>query len=63
MHPLGALATGAIAGAVFVVMFTLTQNRWRIDDVLGVWLPHGLCGTGGIAMGSSGARRPAGWAG
>ena len=36
MHPLGALATGSIAGGLFVVMFTLTQNRWKIDDVLGV---------------------------
>ncbi len=52
MHPIGALATGAIAGALFVYMFTLTQNRWKIDDVLGVWPLHGLCGTwGGIAAG------------
>ena len=52
MHPLGALATGAVAGAVFVWMFTLTQNRWKIDDVLGVWPLHGLCGAwGGIASG------------
>ncbi len=52
MHPLGALATGAVAGALFVVTFTLTQNRWRIDDVLGVWPLHGLCGVwGGIAAG------------
>ncbi|NCW85342.1 MAG: ammonium transporter [Oxalobacteraceae bacterium] len=52
MHPLGALATGAVAGAVFVWMFTLTQNRWKIDDVLGVWPLHGLCGAwGGIAAG------------
>ena len=52
MHPLGALATGAIAGAVFVWMFTLTQNRWKIDDVLGVWPLQGLCGAwGGIAAG------------
>ncbi|MFY9347105.1 MAG: ammonium transporter [Orrella sp.] len=52
MHPLGALATGAIAGALFVYMFTLTQNRWKIDDVLGVWPLHGLCGAwGGIAAG------------
>lgn len=52
MHPLGALVTGAIAGALFVVMFTLTQNRWKIDDVLGVWPLHGLCGAwGGIAAG------------
>jgi len=52
MHPLGALVTGAVAGALFVVTFTLTQNRWRIDDVLGVWPLHGLCGVwGGLAAG------------
>jgi len=52
MHPLGALVTGAIAGGLFVVMFTLTQNRWKIDDVLGVWPLHGLCGAwGGLAAG------------
>jgi Amt family ammonium transporter len=52
MHPLGALATGAIAGALFVWMFMVTQNRWKIDDVLGVWPLHGLCGAwGGIAAG------------
>jgi ammonium transporter, Amt family len=52
MHPLGALVVGGVAGAIFVVMFTLTQNRWKIDDVLGVWPLHGLCGAwGGIACG------------
>ena len=52
MHPMGALATGLVAGALFVWMFTITQNRWRIDDVLGVWPLHGLCGAwGGIAAG------------
>jgi len=52
MHPFGALLTGAIAGGVFVWMFTLTQNKWKIDDVLGVWPLHGLCGAwGGIAAG------------
>jgi ammonium transporter, Amt family len=52
MHPLGALVTGGLAGAIFVFMFTLTQNRWKIDDVLGVWPLHGLCGAwGGIACG------------
>lgn len=52
MHPLGALATGVVAGAGFVWLFTLTQNRWKIDDVLGVWPLHGLCGAwGGIAAG------------
>ena len=52
MHPIGALLVGAIAGALFVALFTLTQNRWKIDDVLGVWPLHGLCGTwGGIAAG------------
>ncbi|MDG0026161.1 ammonium transporter [Trinickia sp. Y13] len=52
MHPIGALITGVIAGALFVYMFTCVQNRWRIDDVLGVWPLHGLCGAwGGIAAG------------
>ncbi len=52
LHPLGALATGGAAGAIFVFMFTLTQNRWKIDDVLGVWPLHGLCGAwGGVAAG------------
>jgi len=52
MHPLGALVTGGIAGALFVWMFTMTQNKWKIDDVLGVWPLHGLCGAwGGIAAG------------
>jgi len=52
MHPIGALVVGGVAGALFVAMFTLTQNRWKIDDVLGVWPLHGLCGAwGGIAAG------------
>ena len=56
MHPLGALVVGGIAGAIFVIMFTLTQNKWKIDDVLGVWPLHGLCGTwGGIAAGIFGS--------
>jgi Amt family ammonium transporter len=57
MHPLGALVVGGVAGAIFVVMFTLTQNRWKIDDVLGVWPLHGLCGTwGGVAAGLFGSK-------
>lgn len=57
MHPLGALAVGGGAGAIFVLMFTLTQNRWKIDDVLGVWPLHGLCGLwGGIAAGIFGSK-------
>lgn len=57
MHPLGALLVGGMAGAIFVVMFTLTQNKWKIDDVLGVWPLHGLCGTwGGIAAGIFGSK-------
>jgi ammonium transporter, Amt family len=56
MHPLGALLTGGVAGAIFVTLFTLTQNRWKIDDVLGVWPLHGLCGAwGGIACGIFGS--------
>jgi Amt family ammonium transporter len=54
---MGALVVGAVAGAIFVVMFTLTQNKWRIDDVLGVWPLHGLCGTwGGVAAGIFGTK-------
>ena len=57
MHPLGALVVGGIAGAIFVVMFTLTQNKWKIDDVLGVWPLHGLCGAwGGLAAGIFGSK-------
>jgi len=57
MHPLGALITGGVAGGLFVGMFTLTQNRWKIDDVLGVWPLHGLCGAwGGVAAGIFGAK-------
>jgi ammonium transporter, Amt family len=57
MHPLGALVTGAVAGGLFVWAFTVTQNRLKIDDVLGVWPLHGLCGAwGGIAAGIFGAK-------
>jgi Amt family ammonium transporter len=57
MHPVGALVTGGVAGFLFVWMFTLTQNKWKIDDVLGVWPLHGLCGAwGGIAAGIFGAK-------
>lgn len=52
MHPIGALVTGAIAGALFVNLFTYLQNKTKIDDVLGVWPLHGVCGAwGGIAAG------------
>lgn len=64
MHPLGALTTGAIAGALFVWAFTLTQNRLKIDDVLGVWPLHGLCGAwGGIAAGIFGVKTMGGTGG
>jgi Amt family ammonium transporter len=64
MHPLGALATGVVAGALFVWMFTLTQNKWKIDDVLGVWPLHGLCGAwGGAAAGIFGAKALGGMGG
>ncbi len=64
MHPIGALITGAVAGGMFVWLFTLTQNRWKIDDVLGVWPLHGLCGTwGGIAAGIFGLKSLGGMGG
>jgi Amt family ammonium transporter len=57
MHPLGALVTGGVAGVIFVSLFTRAQNKWKIDDVLGVWPLHGLCGAwGGIACGIFGAQ-------
>jgi Amt family ammonium transporter len=57
MHPIGALFVGVVAGALFVYMFTLVQNRWKIDDVLGVWPLHGLCGLwGGLAAGIFGTK-------
>jgi Amt family ammonium transporter len=56
MHPLGALAVGLVAGWLFVALFTRVQNIWKIDDVLGVWPLHGLCGTwGGVAAGVFGS--------
>ena len=52
VHPLGGFFIGAVAGALFVFTFMLTQNRWKIDDVLGVWPLHGLTGVwGGLACG------------
>lgn len=64
MHPLGALVTGAVAGILFVWAFTLTQNRWKIDDVLGVWPLHGLCGAwGGVAAGIFGMKALGGMGG
>jgi len=57
MHPMGALFVGLVAGGLFVYMFTLVQNRWKIDDVLGVWPLHGLCGLwGGLAAGIFGTK-------
>lgn len=52
VHPIGALVIGAIAGLIFVKLFTYTQNKLKIDDVLGVWPLHGVCGAfGGVAVG------------
>lgn len=52
MHPIGSLITGGVAGGLFVHMFQVSTNKWQIDDVLGVWALHGLCGVwGGIACG------------
>ena len=53
MHPIGALVTGAIAGAIFTILFTHIQQKFKhTDEVLGVWPLHGVCGAwGGIAAG------------
>ncbi|MFZ9997338.1 MAG: ammonium transporter [Burkholderiaceae bacterium] len=56
MHPVGSLAVGFMAGLLFVKMFAYTQNKLRIDDVLGVWPLHGLCGAfGALACGIFGS--------
>jgi ammonium transporter, Amt family len=63
-HPIGALITGGIAGIIFVRGFHICQERLRIDDVLGVWPLHGLCGLwGGIACGIFGLERLGGMGG
>ncbi|PZN78317.1 MAG: ammonium transporter [Candidatus Methylumidiphilus alinenensis] len=64
MHPIGAMIVGAVAGVLFVYLFMLTQNRWKIDDVLGVWPLHGLCGAwGGVAAGIFGQQALGGMGG
>lgn len=64
MHPLGALFVGLVAGGLFVYMFTLVQNRWKLDDVLGVWPLHGLCDLWGrLAAGIFGAKAFGGFGG
>ncbi len=64
MHPAGSFIVGGVAGALFVYLFTITQNRWKIDDVLGVWPLHGVCGAwGGIACGIFGAKSLGGMGG
>ena len=57
MHPIGALITGGIAGILFTVLFTWIQQKLHsVDDVLGVWPLHGICGAwGGIAAGIFGS--------
>jgi Amt family ammonium transporter len=57
MHPIGSLAVGAVAGALFVYLFEKCHNDWKIDDVLGVWALHGMCGLwGGVAVGIFGLK-------
>jgi Amt family ammonium transporter len=64
VHPGGAFVIGAVAGVLFTYLFTITQNRWKIDDVLGVWPLHGLCGAwGGIACGIFGSKALGGMGG
>ena len=57
VQPIGALVIGAIAGLIFVKLFTYTQNKLKVDDVLGVWPLHGVCGAfGGLAVGIFGQK-------
>jgi len=64
LHPIGALIVGGAAGGIFVVGFEWCQNKLKIDDVLGVWPLHGLCGVwGGVAAGIFGAEALGGMGG
>ncbi|CAI8266581.1 MAG: Ammonia channel [Gammaproteobacteria bacterium] len=55
-HPLGALVTGLVAGGLFVWLFVWCSTQKKLDDVLGVWALHGVCGAwGGLACGIFGA--------
>ncbi|MFH1714943.1 MAG: ammonium transporter [Elusimicrobiota bacterium] len=51
-HPVAALIVGGIAGAIFVIFFQIETEKLKIDDVLGVWPLHGICGAwGAVAAG------------
>ena len=64
MHPIAAFLTGGIASLIFVYGFQIEQFKLKIDDVLGVWPLHGICGTwGGIAAGIFGYKELGGMGG
>jgi len=63
-HPVSAAVVGAVAGGIFVTLFEAETSKWRIDDVLGVWPLHGVCGAwGGIAAGIFGQKALGGMGG
>ena len=63
-HPVCAAVVGAFAGGIFVFMFETETEKWKIDDVLGVWPLHGMCGAwGGIAAGIFGQKALGGMGG
>ncbi|MDF7822987.1 hypothetical protein P4B35_03105 [Pontiellaceae bacterium B12227] len=63
-HPVSAAVVGAFAGGIFVFMFEIETEKWKIDDVLGVWPLHGICGAwGGIAAGIFGQKALGGMGG
>jgi len=65
MHPIGSLIVGGVAGVIFVYAFQIaTSSAYKLDDVLGVWPLHGLCGLwGGIACGIFGLKALGGMGG
>lgn len=64
MHPMGALVVGGIAGALFVVMFTLTQKTAGRSTTSWVSGPCMDCGAwGGIAAGIFGQKAVGGLGG
>ncbi len=56
-HPVAALVVGGMAGGFFVFLYNRETEVWKVDDVLGVWPLHGVCGAwGGVAAGIFGTK-------
>ena len=64
IHPIASVFVGGLAGVMFVVAFNYCRFHWKIDDVVGAWPLHGLCGAwGGLACGIFGSPQVGGQGG